>query len=202
MAGEKLFRAIAIGASAGGLQPLTEICAALPADFSLPLLVVVHIHPQARERKIFSPRLNPEFELQEKEAEDGEYPRPGIVYLAPANYHLLLETDFSLSLNVDEKVNGSRPSIDVLFETAAEALGPGLIGILLSGASQDGAVGLRKIKEAGGQVLIQDPETAASAFMPQAALDRLAGVCDLVAGPGEIAAWLLRHICLPLDQRR
>ncbi|MEO7591743.1 MAG: chemotaxis protein CheB, partial [Byssovorax sp.] len=100
--------------------------------------------------------------------------KPGIVYVAPANYHLLIEHQGSFALSVDEQVNFSRPSIDVMFESAACAFGAGLVGILLSGANQDGANGLQVIKSMGGLTIAQDPQTAAYPRMPQAAVDRRA----------------------------
>lgn len=106
-----------------------------------------------------------------KEAEDGENIQPGIVYIAPANYHLLVEKDRNLSLSVDRQVNYSRPAIDVLFETASWAYQKTLVGILLTGASNDGSLGLRSIQEQGGMTVVQDPSTAVAPFMPQSALD-------------------------------
>ena len=109
--------------------------------------------------------------LAVKDAEDKEEVRPGYAYFAPPNYHLLEERNGSLALSVDGKVNWSRPSIDVLFESAVYAFAPALIGVILTGASSDGARGIRLIKEHGGLTIAQDPVTAAHPEMPQAAID-------------------------------
>ncbi|MCP4757736.1 MAG: chemotaxis protein CheB, partial [Proteobacteria bacterium] len=106
-----------------------------------------------------------------KEAEDGEDIQPEVVYLAPANYHLLVEKNRTLSLSVDKDVNYSRPSIDVLFETAARSFGEKLVGVLLTGANKDGSLGLKTIREHGGLVVVQDPATAEAPIMPLAAIE-------------------------------
>ena len=107
-----------------------------------------------------------------KEAEDKEPIRPGVIYFAPPDYHLLVEADHTLSLSADEPVLYSRPSIDVLFESAADAYGDGLVGIILTGANEDGAAGLSAVYDAGGIALVEDPEGAFSSAMPSAALAR------------------------------
>ena len=111
--------------------------------------------------------------LTVKEADEKEHLEAGIVYLAPPNYHLMVEKDKTLSLTVDERFNYSRPSIDILFESAAEVFGPQLIGVVLTGANSDGSYGLKTIKAAGGLVVVEDPATAEVKTMPQAALDML-----------------------------
>ena len=163
------YQAVVCGVSAGGLDALKTLLSIVTSDFEPALVIVQHLHPQqddflvAHLGKVC--RL-PVIEAREKEAVKG-----GVVYLAPANYHLLIETDKTFSLCADEKVNFSRPSIDVLFETAAEAYGADLIGMILTGASSDGSVGLRRIKEKGGLAIVQDPRTAEYPAMPMAALE-------------------------------
>ena len=130
------YEAVVMGASAGGLSALQEILRPLPRDFRLPILIVQHRWPAQEDLMTFA--LNEASRLQVKEAELNEFIQPARVYLAPANYHLLVEQDRWLSLSVDEKVCYSRPSIDVLFETAADAYGAALIGVLLTGANSDG----------------------------------------------------------------
>ena len=161
-------RAVAIGVSAGAIEALSGILPKLPGNFPLPILIVVHIPPDRRSMlsELFATRCA----LQIKEAEDKEDIVDGTVYFAPPNYHLQVEADFRLSLSSDEPVLFSRPSIDVLFETAADAFGEGLIGIILTGASSDGAKGLLAVSNAGGAAWVQSPETAEVPTMPEAAL--------------------------------
>jgi two-component system chemotaxis response regulator CheB len=161
-------KAVAIGASAGGVQALLQILPALPATYPLPVLVVVHVPPD-RENALV-PLLGGKCWVAVKEAEDKEPARPGVVYFAPSDYHLLVEADGALSLSSDELVNLSRPSIDVLLESAADAFGPALVGVVLTGANDDGARGLRAIADAGGQAVVEDPASAYVATMPAAAL--------------------------------
>lgn len=160
--------AVVIGASAGALDALSAILPMLPEDFRMPVIVVVHVPPDRPSAlaELFGVKCR----LAVKEAEDKEPLVGGTVYFAPPDYHLLVEADRFLSLSSDEPVLFSRPSIDVLFETAADALGPSLIAIVLSGANNDGASGLQAVIEAGGTGLIQQPETAFSSAMPEAAL--------------------------------
>src|SRR5690606_35205527 len=108
--------------------------------------------------------------LRVKEADEKEKIKPGCVYIAPPNYHLLIEKNETFSLSIDEKVNYARPSIDVLFDSAAYVYYDQLIGVVMTGANHDGAMGLKKIKENGGMTIVQDPETAISRFMPEAAI--------------------------------
>ncbi len=164
-----LHKAVVIGVSAGGLEVLRTLLPLLPAGFPLPVIIVQHLHPL--QDRSFLEILGRSCALVVREAEEKEKALPGVVYFAPPNYHLLMELDATFSLSVDEKVNYSRPSMDVLFETAAEAFGPGLIGIILTGAGKDGAVGLRRIKENGGTTIVQDPATAQFPIMPKAAME-------------------------------
>ena len=160
-------RAIVIGASAGGVQALSHILPALPPGFPTPVLVVIHVPPSKDNAlvELFARKC----QLEVKEAEDKEPLRAGTVYFAPPDYHLLVETEDALALSSDEPVNHSRPAIDVLFETAADAFGSALTGIVLTGANHDGAQGLKAIGQAGGVAIVQDPATAEAATMPVAA---------------------------------
>ncbi|WP_379921796.1 chemotaxis protein CheB [Erythrobacter sp. R86502] len=161
-------QAVVIGASAGGVQALLQVLPVLPADFPAPVLVVVHI-PRRRDNALVE-LLAEKCRLTVKEAEDKECPMPGTIYLAPPDYHLLVEIDGAIALSSDEAVNYSRPSIDVLFESAADAFGSHLAGIIMTGANHDGAQGLRAICTAGGHGIVQTPATAEVEIMPQAAL--------------------------------
>jgi len=162
------YRLVTIGCSMGGMKALEVIFQALPEDFPLPIAVVQHRYRTSNESL-------PEYyrrhsHLSVVDALDKQWIQPGHVYLAPADYHLLVDPEGELSLSVDERVEYARPSIDVLFESAAEAFGEGVIGVVLTGANTDGARGAKKIKERGGFVLVQDPATAESPEMPRAAI--------------------------------
>jgi len=163
------YKAIVIGVSAGGLAALGKILPRLPADYQLPLIIVQHISPDADNYMIS--HFDSNTAIKVKEADEKELIKPGVAYFAPPNYHLLIETDFTFSLSVEERVNFSRPSIDVLFESAIDVWRPDLIGILLTGASSDGSKGLRMIKECGGLTIVQDPKEAEVPVMPEAAIN-------------------------------
>lgn len=160
------FDLVVIGASAGGLMALRELLCELPADFSLAIAIVQHVAADASWASL----LGNCCALRVKEADEKETILAGTIYVAPANYHLLVERDNTFSLTVDERVNYARPAIDVLFETAAQSHAARLIGIILTGANSDGAQGLRQIREKGGLAIVQDPQTAATPSMPQAAI--------------------------------
>lgn len=181
--------AIVIGGSAGAIDALSTILPGLPPDFARPVLVVVHVPPDKASAltELFQTKCGPHV----KEAEDKEPIVGGSVYFAPPNYHLLVERDFHLSLSSDEPVNYSRPAIDVLFESAADAYGAGTLGIVLSGASSDGAAGIAAICRAGGRALVQRPDTAAVATMPRAALEACPGAEPMT--PAEIHAALAAY---------
>ncbi|MBI1276052.1 chemotaxis protein CheB [bacterium] len=161
-------QAVVIGASAGAVDVLSQLLPKLPKDFPCPVMVVVHIPPD--KRSILAELFRDKCKVSVKEAEDKEPIRSGTVYFAPPDYHLLVEPDKRVSLSTEEPVLFSRPSIDVLFETAADAYGPGLTAIVLTGANEDGAHGARTVEEAGGRVLVQKPELAFASAMPEAAL--------------------------------
>jgi two-component system chemotaxis response regulator CheB len=179
---------VVVGASAGALEALSAVLPELPQGYGLPLLVVVHL-PAGRE-SLLAPLLQARCRLTVVEAEDKQPIEPGTAYLAPPDYHLLLGRDRALSLSSEEPVHFSRPSIDVLFETAADALGAGVVGVILSGANSDGSRGLRAICDAGGQALVQRPDQAASAAMPRAALKACPEARALSLG--ELAECLVR----------
>jgi two-component system chemotaxis response regulator CheB len=165
---ERRFAAAVIGASAGGISAVSAIVSALPPTLPLPVIVVLHQSPQ--EPLAWVDYLGRHASLPVVEAEDKMPLCPGTVYCAPAGYHLLLETNGDLALSVDEKINFSRPSIDLLFSSAADVFGPALIGIVLTGANSDGARGLAEIVGAGGLAMVQAPAGAEWPTMPEAAL--------------------------------
>lgn len=162
------FRAVAIGTSSGGVQALRRLLGRLPADFPLPLLVVQHLSPEAGDG--LAGLLDELCAIRVKEADEQDQIAPGTAYLAPPNYHLLVERGGLLSLAADARVSYARPSVDVLFESAAEVFGPALIGVILTGANADGSAGLRAVKRLGGVAIVQDPEDAQARQMPLAAL--------------------------------
>jgi len=178
--------AVVIGASAGALEALSVILPALPADFSLPLMIVVHMPPD--RPSILAELFQAKCRIEVREAEDKEPIKGGTAYFAPPDYHLLVETDKHLSLSSDEPILYSRPSIDVLFESAADAYGPALIAIVLSGANQDGSAGMKAVADAGGTAIVQSSEGAFAAAMPEAAKANCPSA--QVLSPWEIAAYL------------
>lgn len=182
--------AIVVGASAGALDVLSTILPQLPGDYPLPLMVVVHI--PADKDSLLVQLMRAKCRMAVQEAEDKSPLHGGTIYFAPPDYHLLVERNQRLSLSSEEPVMYSRPSIDVLFESAADAYGAGLVGIILSGANSDGARGLQAIIEAGGTGLVQRPDLAHAAAMPQAALDACPQAQSL--SEVEIAAYLLEMI--------
>ena len=181
------FKAVVMGASAGGLDALSILFAKLPEAYSCPIIVVQHVNHENSGGLIEYFKRN--FALSLHEAGDKEPVRPGCVYFAPPNYHLLVEPDRTFSLSVDEKVHYSRPSIDVLFESAAHVWGRDLAWIILTGANADGAYGLQVIKENGGLTVVQDPATAEHPVMPQATLD--AGEVDYILSLEQIGELLV-----------
>ena len=162
------YSTIVMGASTGGLKALKTILAVLPADFALAVVLVVHRHPDSNS--YMEKYLNSKCRIDVKPAEEKEKIQGGAVYIAPANYHLLIEDDRTFSLSVGDPVNYARPSIDVLFESAAHVYGPELIGIILTGNNNDGSQGLKKIKIKAGLTIVQAPETADAGAMPRVAI--------------------------------
>ena len=164
------YKAIVIGASAGGLSALTTLFGSLPADFPLPIMVVQHRYRD--QLNLLEEILQNKCKIRIRQVEEKEKIEPGTVYIAPPDYHLLVEEDFTFSLSSDPLVSFSRPSIDVLFESAAIAYKRSLVGVVLTGANKDGAAGLLAIKKQGGLTIAQSPEEAEYPYMPQAAIDK------------------------------
>jgi len=183
------FDAIVIGVSAGGYHALNAILPRLPVTFP-PILVVQHIHRHMDDAQI--EMLERVCALTVRFAEDKEKIEDGVILFAPANYHLLVEADRTVSLNTDPAVNHARPSVDVLFETAAEVFGSGLIGIILTGASSDGCKGLGRIAEKGGLTIVQDPKTAEMTMMPNSAIAE--ADVGFVLGLHDIVPFLINQI--------
>jgi two-component system chemotaxis response regulator CheB len=162
------FDAVVVGGSAGALEVLRQILRALPATTAVPVVIVLHLPPRPPDG--LPELLARDCALAVQQAEDKEPLQPGVVYLAPPGYHLLIESHRAFALSVDDPVHFSRPSIDVLFQSARDAYGGSLLAVLLSGASADGAAGLHEIASAGGITIVQSPAAAEAAAMPSAAL--------------------------------
>jgi len=160
--------AIVLGASAGALEALSAVLPKLPSNFPLACMIVVHLPPD--KPNMLSKLFQSKCQLNVEEVADKVSIQPGTIYFAPPDYHVLVEPDFRLSLSSEEAVNYSRPSIDVLFESAADAYGDRLLGIILTGANNDGAAGLKAVADAGGEAIVQQPDTAYASAMPLAAL--------------------------------
>jgi two-component system chemotaxis response regulator CheB len=178
--------AVVIGASAGGVEGLSAVLPHLSSGMRAAILIVLHL-PRDRPSllsEIFAPRCG----VPVKEAEDKEPVQPGTIYFAPPDYHLLVDEGPRLALSVDEAVHFSRPSIDVLFESAADVYAQRLLGIILTGASEDGAAGLAALRGAGGLTVVQEPEGTYESHMAVAALKR--GPADFVLSIGKIAELL------------
>jgi two-component system, chemotaxis family, protein-glutamate methylesterase/glutaminase len=183
---------IVIGGSAGAIEVLREVLRCLPREFGSAVAIVIHVPPEGPNllAEVLSSAASPPVKL----AEDKEPIAPGIIYLAVPGYHLLVEAGRTFALSLDERVHFSRPAIDVLFETAAEAYGPALMGIVLSGANADGAAGLKAIGDRGGITAVQSLESAEMIAMPAAALQaapgsfelNVNGLIDILCAHGEV----------------
>ncbi len=171
MKNKNKIEAIVIGVSSGGMSALKLLFSMLPSTFKIPIIIVQHIG--ARSENQWIKLLNEKSKLRFKEADEKESICGGYVYIAPANYHLLIENNKTFSLTIDERVNFARPSIDVLFESAAIVYGDSLIGIVLTGSNNDGTKGIKLIHELGGITIIQDPQTAESPYMPNSAMEAI-----------------------------
>lgn len=184
----KALELVAIGTSLGGLNALTALLGALPAKFSVPIVIVQHrtVSPDGGG---LAKLLQEHSRLEIVEAEDKMAIERGSVYLAPADYHLMIESRGMLALSTDAPVRAARPSIDVLFQTAADAYRDALLGVLLTGASADGAEGLASVKAYGGRAIVEDPATAECRTMPAAALATTA--VDYVLPIGKIGEHLV-----------
>jgi two-component system, chemotaxis family, protein-glutamate methylesterase/glutaminase len=161
-------KAVVIGTSAGGIEALEYLLPQIPADSVVPVFVVQHITSDSDS--YFIKFIKDKCFVKVKEACHTEEIKPGVIYFAPPDYHLLIEDNETLALGSDEKVNFSRPSIDVLFETASEVYHENLTGILLTGSNSDGSSGLFKIHLLGGKTIVQDPKKAFMSTMPESAI--------------------------------
>jgi two-component system chemotaxis response regulator CheB len=178
---------IVIGVSAGGLSALVKLLEQLPPDFQIPVIIVQHRSKE--ERTLLEEVIQSKCRIRIKQADEKEKIKSGMVYFAPADYHLLIECDGSFSLTYDERVNYSRPSIDVLFETAAAVFKKRLLGIILTGANKDGTEGMKMISRYGGTTVAQEPRTAEYPEMPQAAID--AGYIQYIMNLDEIRDFII-----------
>jgi two-component system chemotaxis response regulator CheB len=183
--------AVVVGASAGAVDALIALLPGIARPGAAPIIVVVHLSPHGKSAL---PQLLARYcEVPVREAEDKQAVTAGRVWIAPPDYHLLVERGRSFALSVDEPVRFSRPSIDVLFESAADAYGPALAGVVLTGANDDGMQGARAIRRAGGVLAVQDPASAEAPRMPAAAI--FAAAPHFVGSIAEIA-----HFLRPLMQ--
>lgn len=183
---ERKHRAVVLGASAGGINALGFIFSQLGEDFSLPVLVTKHIG--LNDDRGMLRVLSRQSTLPVKVARDKHIIHPGIIYLAPAGYHMLIEENDIVSLNLEAPVAHSRPSIDVLFQSAARVYGSSLVAVILTGANRDGADGIRTVKAFGGTTIAQCPKNAEMGIMPKASLDT--GCIDYLKTLEEIPAYL------------
>ena len=179
-------KAVVIGGSAGSIDVLLKLLPALSPVF--PFTIIIVLHRKNYTDSSLADLLASKTTISIQEVEDKDVVNPGTIYLAPANYHLLIEKEEVFSLDDSEKVNYSRPSLDVTFESAADVYGSSLVGIILSGANADGTAGLNAVKKAGGISIAQKPETAQSSFMPQQAI--LHAPIDYVLDVEELAVFI------------
>jgi len=185
-----VFEAVVVGSSAGGIRALENLLSPLPNDFPLPIIVVQHLHPESES---YLPKiLATHCALPVKQAEEREIIQAGRVYIAPPNYHLLIEEDHSFSLSLEPPVRYARPSVDVMFETAVYAYRDKLIGIILTGANDDGSYGVKKLKQMGGYVIVQDPKTAEAEAMPKSAI--AAAKVDKILPIEQVGVYLLQLV--------
>ena len=186
----RAFEIVALAASAGGLKALTDVLAALPADFPAALAVVQHLDP--RHRSLMAEILGKRTALRVREAREGDTLQPGLAFVAPPNRHLLANPDGTLSLSQSELVHFVRPSADLLFESIAASFRERAIAVVLSGSGSDGAMGVRAIKKMGGTVIVQDEKTSEFFGMPGAA--QQTGAADFVLPLEEIAPALVKLV--------
>lgn len=177
------FSVVGMASSAGGLNALSAVLSDLPAEFPVPVLVVQHLDP--RHESLMADILRRRTALDVTQAEEGDEPRPGVVYIAPPDRHLLVNGTGRLSLSESELVHFVRPSADLLFESLAGSHHEHTIAVVLSGSGVDGAMGVEAVKKVGGSVIVQDLDSAEFPGMPQAAIDK--GVADFVLPLDEIA---------------
>jgi two-component system chemotaxis response regulator CheB len=181
---------VALAASAGGLRSLSHVLEALPGDFPAAIVVVQHLDP--RHRSLMADILRRRTALGVKEAEDGDILRPGTVYTAPPNKHLLVHADGSLVLTQTELVHFVRPSADLLFESTAASYKDRVVAVVLSGSGKDGAMGVKAVKKMGGTVVVEDERSAEFSGMPGAAMET--GCVDFALPLDEIAPALVKLV--------
>jgi two-component system chemotaxis response regulator CheB len=181
-----MYELICMGASWGGLDAVGRVLADFPDEIDVPIAIVQHRHVTSTSGAL-AELLHLRVKRPVRDAEDKMVIEPRNVYLAPPDYHLLVQRG-TFALSTDERVQFARPSIDVLFESAAHAYGPGVIGIILTGANEDGAAGLAAVKRRGGVAVIQDPQDALRRAMPEAAI--AATAADAVLPLGEIGKFV------------
>jgi two-component system chemotaxis response regulator CheB len=180
------FELVVIGTSLGGFHALKTVLSDLPKDFPLPIVVVQH--RSFEESELLAPLLSAYVQLPVVETDDKQQIKPGQIFVGPPNYHILIDGSH-LALSTEAPVLHARPSIDVLFESAAECFREGVLGVLLTGMSRDGTAGLKRIRECGGFTVVQDPQTAQGRIMPEAAIESAAA--DKVLPLEKIASFLL-----------
>lgn len=179
-------KALVIGGSAGSLDVLLKVLPGVNPLLSFPIIIVIHRKPG--NDSMLADLLKTKTDLPVKEIEEKDVITHPYIYIAPPNYHLLLENNLTFSLDASEKVNFSRPSIDVTFESASEIFGEDLVCLLLSGANSDGTIGLQKVKKNGGITAVQNVESAIVPFMPEYALEH--AIIDDVVTPEEMVNYI------------
>jgi len=182
-----------IGGSAGSLQVILDIISSIRPDFPVPVLIVLHRNSafESSLEELFASKSHATI----KEIEEKEPILPGVIYIAPADYHVLMEEDQTFSLDYSERVNFSRPSIDVAFRCASDVYGASLVCLLLSGGNSDGVAGLEYVRSMGGVTIVQDPATAEVPYMPQHAIDQVA--IDFVLPAEDLPGFLKGLVFLP-----
>ncbi|MGE0567231.1 MAG: chemotaxis protein CheB [Bacteroidia bacterium] len=181
---------IIIGGSAGSVGVLMKILPKIPESYPIPIVVVVH--RMAQEDNLLESLLKSKCSINIIEAEDKMHLAPSAVYMAPPDFHLLFEKDRTIALDYSEKVNYTRPSIDITMQSASDVYGNKVTGILLTGSNQDGAIGMKKIAENGGSTIIQSPESSEIKTMPESA-EKLSKI-DHVLNPDEILDYLMKTV--------
>ena len=166
---DRIIHAIFIGTSAGGVQALNNLFDMIPENFKIPIIVVLHLG----EKPFIPSAFRAPKGMKVLEAEEKEPLLPGNIYFAPANYHLLIEEDKTFSLTTEDKIQFARPSLDVTMDSLSQVFGNQLIGIVLTGANEDGADGLKNIQDQGGICIVQDPKDALYPTMPEAAISKV-----------------------------
>ena len=179
---------VAIGSSTGGPRALKEVCSKFPADFPCSILVVQHMPPLFT--RTLAERLNSSSAVEVKEAEDGDLLKPGTVYIAPGDYHMVVSKTGSILLNQDPPIGTLRPAVDILFDSLAEHYGPDVVAAVLTGMGSDGRRGAKSIKENGGTVLAQSEQTCVIYGMPRAIVE--AGYADAIVPLDEIAPEIIK----------